>query len=356
MSDFGGRGGIAKYNRDLITAISATDPQNKITVLPRRIDDPKALQKTPTNVTHYAQSARGKVHYLREIVKLILSSQPFDLIICGHINLSPIAYLVAKLKRAKTCLLTYGIEVWEPPKKSWQRNVVAKMNAVVTISDFTKRKFEAWSKKAIQFLLPPAIELERFSPGEKNQDWMNKNALTGKQLITTLARLDASERYKGFDEIIDVLPSLLKHHPELVYVIAGDGDDRSRLEEKAKRLGLEGSVFFTGYIDEAEKLALFRSSDVFVMPGRGEGFGIVYLEARACGIPVIGSTLDASREALLDGKLGCIVNPDHPDEIKEAIIAAMNETDRTVPDDIHYFSIQRFVERTQQIVSQINDG
>ena len=81
------------------------------------------------------------------------------------------------------------------------------------------------------------------------------------------------------------------------------------------RWGLSDRVVFAGFIPEAEKADHYRLADAYVMPGRGEGFGFVFLEAMACGIPVVGSRLDGSREALRQGDLGILVDPDRPDDI-----------------------------------------
>ena len=354
MSDFGGRGGIAKYNSDLITAMSANDSVKSITVLPRCIDHPEDLHKRPEKVIHFSSAALGKCQYITTLFKLLLSRQKYDLVVCGHVNLSPLAFLIARWKRAKTCLLTYGVEVWQKPSRSWLRFFINKMHLITSISAFTQKKFETWSSKTIGFLLAPAVELSAFSAGEKDPTLMEQYGLKDKKILVSLGRLDAAERYKGFDEVLDVLPDLLVQIPDLIYVIAGDGNDRDRLTQKAEQLGIQNSVIFTGYISEMSKLALYRSADVFIMPGRGEGFGIVYLEARACGLPAIGSVLDASREALLEGELGQLVNPDSPDEIKMAILNALKTPDRTVPAGLDYFSMQRFTERAHQLLEQIN--
>jgi hypothetical protein len=85
-----------------------------------------------------------------------------------------------------------------------------------------------------------------------------------------------------------------------------------RLEEKANSLGLSDKVVFTGRISESEKVAHYNLADAYVMPSTGEGFGIVLIEAAACGVPVVGSRVDGSREALLDGRLGHLVDPTQP--------------------------------------------
>src|SRR4029453_16991380 len=96
------------------------------------------------------------------------------------------------------------------------------------------------------------------------------------------------------------------------------------LEAKVKVLGLSNCVIFAGRIPESEKVAHYRLPDAFIIPGYGEGFGIVLIEAAACGIPIVGSSADGSRDALLDGRLGRMVDPKKPDHLIEAITAAMS--------------------------------
>jgi phosphatidylinositol alpha-1,6-mannosyltransferase len=111
--------------------------------------------------------------------------------------------------------------------------------------------------------------------------------------------------------------------PNIAYLIVGDGTDHHRLEEKARSLGVHERVVFAGYIPEREKADHYRLADAYVMPGRGEGFGIVYLEALACGVPVVASKLDGSREAVRDGALGILVDPNDAEGIKRGILEAL---------------------------------
>ena len=102
-------------------------------------------------------------------------------------------------------------------------------------------------------------------------------------------------------------------------------------------------VIFTGQIPESEKVAHYNLADAFVMPSTGEGFGIVLIEAAACGVPVIGSRADGSREALRDGLLGRLVDPRKPEELIEAVTAVLkNPSSRVRADGIDMFSTQNF--------------
>ena len=153
----------------------------------------------------------------------------------------------------------------------------------------------------------------------------------------------ACEKYKGVDEVIDVMPRLLRQVPDLRYLIVGDGSDRVRLEAKVRAHGLSKYVIFAGRIAEAEKVAHYNLADVYVMPSRGEGFGIALIEAAACGVPVVGSSVDGSRDALLDGQLGRMVDPSKPDELIEAITAPIRGGRRRARNDlVETFDVGRF--------------
>jgi len=137
-------------------------------------------------------------------------------------------------------------------------------------------------------------------------------------------------------------------------MIVGDGPDRARLEQKAQLLNIADRVIFAGRISEEEKADHYRLADIYVMPSSGEGFGIVYLEAMACGIPVIGSKIDGSRDALRNGRLGILVNPTDGAELCEAILRTLAE--KSTGDRRHgveYFSTERFCERVFQMVDAI---
>jgi glycosyltransferase involved in cell wall biosynthesis len=168
----------------------------------------------------------------------------------------------------------------------------------------------------------------------------------------TLGRLSSSERYKGVDEVLDVLPELARSCPDVCYLVAGDGDDRPRLEARARELGLQDRVVFAGFVDESEKADYFRLADVFAMPSSGEGFGFVFLEALACGIPVVASRVDGSREAVLDGELGEVVDPADRDSVRSAIVRALQKP-RAIPPGLEHFSWPRFRQRVAAAVDSL---
>lgn len=139
-------------------------------------------------------------------------------------------------------------------------------------------------------------------------------------VILTVARLAPSERYKGYDQIIQALPQIRQIIPDVHYIIVGKGNDTARIEQLIKQLGLQDCVSLAGFIPDEQLCDYYNLCHLFAMPSKGEGFGIVYLEALACGKPVLGGNQDAAIDALCHGKLGALVNPDDVLEIAHTII------------------------------------
>ena len=352
---FGGRGGIAKFNRDFIESLCSSNNCDEVVVIPRRIvDRPENL---PDKVTHITSGIKNKLSYIRAIFHTIRTSSKFDLIVCGHLYLLPIACLVKLWTKAPILLEIYGYEAWQP-RGNLVNYCLPAVDCVVSISQITIDRFQSWAKipKVQQFLLPNAIDLEQYGHREKKPELTARYGLDHKIVLLTLGRLESYERCKGFDEVMELLPKLSEVIPNIVYLIAGEGSDRERLEEKVKSLNISDRVIFTGFITESEKADHYSLADVFVMPSKGEGFGFVFLEAMACGIPVVASKVDGSREAVRDGLLGIIVNPDDPEEIKLGILQALKLPKGVIPQGLDYFSSDNFERRCHQIINKMRSS
>jgi len=343
---YGGHGGIALYNRDLAQALAEISAVEEIVVIPRNM--PLPAESIPGKVRFQSQAVGSKGQYVR--VAMSQARSHFDLVICGHINLLPLAVLLNTYIRAPLALMAYGIDVWQPPN-AMARHWLKKVDAVWSISAITRDRMNAWAKlpESKYALLPNAIHLERYGMAEKRADLLERYKLENSKLIMTLARLSSAEKYKGVDEVLEAMPALREKEPALKYLVAGDGDDRPRLEAKARLLGLTDRVVFAGMVKESDKADLFRLADVFVMPGRGEGFGFVFLEALACGVPAVGSKIDGSREALRDGLLGELVDPADPASIKKGILDALAKP-KGIPEGLAYFAWPAFASRVADAV------
>ncbi|MCS3700206.1 glycosyltransferase involved in cell wall biosynthesis [Salinibacter ruber] len=261
------------------------------------------------------------------------------------------AVLASWIQDAPLLLILHGIDAWTPHSSPLVRWGLCAVDHFVTVSQYTKDRFLDWAPLTAGqgHVVPDCIDPASYGPGPKREGLLTRYDLHGRTILLTLSRLSAGEQYKGHDEVLEVLPALAEEVPDLAYLICGDGDDRPRLEAKAKRLGVEDRTVFAGYVPEEEKADHYRLADAFVMPGRGEGFGIAYLEALACGVPVVASSADASQEAVLDGELGTVVDPSDPGDIKSGILTALDESPG-VPDRLRYFSVDRFRERWHRVV------
>lgn len=347
---YGGHGGIAQYNRDLLEALCSAPGVSEVVAVPRVIS--RSIGQLPIKLRYVASAARNNSAYLAALTRNIRYAAGADLIYCAHINLAPLAWILGTALRKPVLLAVYGIDAWQPTGKWFTDWAALRLNNYIAISRYTKDRFLAWADvdaDRIQ-LLPNAIHLERYGPGATSGATRERFGIRGSPVIMTLGRIVSEERAKGFDEVLNVMPSLASELPSITYVIAGDGDYRPRLEEKARCLGLADRVVFTGFVQEEHKSDLYRCADLYVMPSRGEGFGFVILEAMACGVPVIASSVDGSRDAVRDGALGEMVDPDDQNGLRNAIVAGLKRP-RGVPAGLEYFCFDNFSDRLVRIVA-----
>lgn len=379
---FGSQGGIAKFNRDLLGAICCKTGLEKVVAVPRLIPEPPGA--LPEKLEYISTGVGGKLRFTLASVYSAIRNRHSAILLCGHINLLPAAFLARIFlrrlpsgTRPPIVLVMHGVDAWQPTG-SWLVNwLVRKIDAFISVSEFTRQRFLKWAQPDVlgpgdppvqsstpprtmpattglrSFILPNCVDLTQFTPGPKDPTLQDRYGLHGKTVLLTVARLSALERYKGIDEVMGVLPALITEIPNVCYLIAGDGTDRVRLEQKATQLGIRSRVVFAGYISEAEKVGHYRLADLFVMPGWGEGFGIVYLESLACGVPVLASKVDASCEAVRHGELGVVVNPRDPGEVKQGIFDALRRAHGVVLPGLEYFSAENYTVRVHLILEAL---
>jgi asparagine synthase (glutamine-hydrolysing) len=350
---YGGHGGIALHNRDLLQSICDMPDCAKVVALPRVMPNPPEVM--PPKLDYVMAAIGGKMRYLAQTARLLCRDHAFDLIVCGHINLVPLAYLIGRWLDRPVVLFIHGIDAWQPTRSALVNHLVRKIPWVVAVSELTAGRFRGWVRAPEQKVLvnPNGIHLDWYGPGPKDEALLDRYGLRNRRVLMTLGRLVSVERYKGFDEVIDIMPRMLRYAPDLAYLIAGDGSDRGRLQAKVDAMGLASHVVFAGPVAEREKAAHYRLADVFVMASRGEGFGFVLLEALACGIPVIASKLDGGREAIREGELGSLIDPGNADELEQALVEALAKPREQVLPGLAYFASGNFARRTQALIRTI---
>lgn len=297
---FGGRGGIAQYNRDLFSALASCG--HRVNAVPRHAPD---AVLPPANVVQRRARA-GRIAYSVAALREAFLVRP-HIVFCGHVFMAPLAWLAAKLAGAKLVIQTHGIDAWPRPSKLVRR-ASERATMILSVSRYTRARVLDWAaippERAV--VIPNTVS-DCFTPGDGavlRHEWN----LEGKKVLLTVGRMSASERYKGQDQVIEVLPSLIAMGLDIVYVIAGEGDDQQRLERIARDVGISNRVRFVGALSREELIEAYRMADIFVMPSTGEGFGIAFLEAMACGTPALGFAVAGARDALADGVLGLITD------------------------------------------------
>jgi len=307
----GGTGGIAQYNRDFFAVLAAPPIFATMTVLPR---NPGASIGIPERMIQ-AHPRRGRLLYAVGALAAAIKQRP-DVVFCGHFHLAPLAAAIARLTHARLIVQTHGIEVWPAPSRL-RRLAVELADLVLSVSRHTRAAVLAWADiPPERVIVVPNTIADRFKPGNRSAlraAW----SLAGKRILLTVARLDARERYKGHDRVISALPELLARGHDIAYVVIGEGEDRFRLIEIARRLGIADRVRFVGFASPEILVQSYRTADLLVMPSTGEGFGLAFIEAMACGTPALGLAVGGARDALGEGELGIMLS--HEDDLAAAI-------------------------------------
>ncbi|HEV2551855.1 MAG TPA: glycosyltransferase family 4 protein [Stellaceae bacterium] len=300
---YGGRGGIAQYNCDFLSALAGCGTVLSITVMPRHAPDP-AL---PPARVRQAPPRRGRLSFT--VMALVTAlSRRVDLVFCGHLHLALVAASIAYLKGAKLIIQMHGVEAWRRPSRL-RCAAIETADLVLCVSRHTRARVVGWADIPPErvMVLPNTIE-DIFRP--KDSLLRTKLAPESKRMLLTVGRMDSSERYKGHDRVIAALPAVIAKGHDLVYVVVGDGDDQRRLRNLAREVGVAERVRFLGRVGPERLADLYRATDLFVMPSTGEGFGIAFLEALASGTPALGLNVAGAADALGDGELGTLVSED----------------------------------------------
>ncbi len=247
-----------------------------------------------------------------------------------------VSWLVTRFLRIPYFLSAHGSEILDtqnlknPLKHQvrkrlrWLKTITLhNAQAIFAVSEYTRQLVIAQGispDKVVTIL--NGVNTERFQPLQ-DADWVRvRHKIEGRKVILTLGRLDD---YKGHDTVIRALPQVLAAVPQAVYLIVGRGPERIRLEQIVREVGVADKVIFAGYVPDDELVAYYNACDLFVLVSRQdekdvEGFGLVYLEANACGKPVIGGDIGGVRDAIIHGETGLLVNPYDQDAIAQAII------------------------------------
>lgn len=332
-------GGIEKVSRSICKVLADLYQEKKIDHF-----HVMSMYDQEANTAYLAaQNFNGfNKNRIRFSLSTLLKSKHCHTIILSHINLLFFALIIKKIAPSKrVILMAHGIEVWGVLKK-WKLNFLKKHCEIWAVSNFTaqqllQKQIPAKNIKVLNNCLDPYFKTP--SSFVKPTNLLEKCQLSVEQpVLFTLTRISSQEQYKGYDKVIQLLPKLLKNHPTLHYILAGKADEieKAKILNLIKDLKLEQHVTLTGYLEDEEINNHFLLADAFVMPSEGEGFGISFIEAAACGCLSVAGNADGSKDALMDGKLGKLIDPNNELALEKAI----NETLETPKTNVSKETLQ----------------
>ncbi len=293
-------GGIARimrlYLKALCELVGPDGRVDSVVLNDKSGPEPKMSRYDNGRLGEHVGCGRSKLAFLRATLRL---GRRADVLVCGHLHQLVIAWLAAKFnRRLKYSLVAHGIEVWRP-YRPLERRALLGAHRILCISEYTRRqmiRFCPGLDPARLVVVPNTFD-PHFAPELNDRVSTAPFALPR---ILTVGRLSADDTYKGFDTLIEALPLIRREFPACRLRIVGKGDDLPRLQALANRPGSAGSVDFLGAIDDENLRAEYAACDLFALPSRKEGFGLVYLEAMIYGKPCIGARAGGTPEVITD--------------------------------------------------------
>jgi glycosyltransferase involved in cell wall biosynthesis len=324
---FSTTGGIQAFSRYLIDAVRAEAFSKYFSALikndlPDDIPDKRALHNFNAygNWPLRLRSARFALGCMRQAWR----ERP-GLIVSTHLNFGPLAMLARRSFGAPYILVAHGIDAWGITNASRKRALL-KADLTLAVSNYTRDRLiqEVGLDPDRVKILPNTFAADRFAIAPKPPRLLRRYGLRpDTPVILTVCRLADTECYKGYDQIIKAMPEIARAVPKARFLLVGKGPDRPRIERLIADAGVQDAVILAGFVPDEELAEHYNLCDIFAMPSRAEGFGIVYLEALACGKTVLAGNKDGSRDALGGGELGLLVDPDDTAEIAAEIIRVL---------------------------------
>jgi phosphatidylinositol alpha-1,6-mannosyltransferase len=310
-------GGIQRFNRNLVRALRDLGVELDIVI----VNDRQTTGKSESDERTRLYGANGsKVRWAARLLRLLLTRR-YDRCVCGHLHLAAAFSAMTMLcgySREQCVLVLHGVEVWDRVV-GWRRRGARHFGRVLAVSNFTAKSFleqmKGFPADAVT-IFPNTISLEL--PPTPIRSKIPEATSVGLRLLS-VTRLARSERDKG---ILDVLAAVATLREKIIvrYVVVGEGDDRVFLEERAHLLGLSRHVEFAGALTDGELWAAYSNADVFILPSRKEGFGIVFLEAMRFGLPVIGAREKGTVDVIQQNVNGLLVDYGDISAISHAVL------------------------------------
>jgi phosphatidylinositol alpha-1,6-mannosyltransferase len=274
------------------------------------LNDPQGLHTVRAGPHEFLFSgyARNKLQFGLAALRAA-GRQPL-LVIALHPHLAPVVGAMRwRAGKFRSIVFAHGLEVWQP--LGWARRTALRgADLVIAPSRDTvqhlilDQEIRTEKVRRLAWGLDPEFEARLRAPARPSRPPAFPD---GARIILAVGRWDPAERYKGADTLISALPRVLGTVPDAVLVLVGDGEDRPRLEQLARDSNVADHVRFLSGLAQEDLFGCYAHCDVFALPSRGEGFGLVFLEAMACAKPVIGGAHGGTPDVIEDGVTGILV-------------------------------------------------
>jgi phosphatidyl-myo-inositol dimannoside synthase len=298
------RGGIQTFMLRIAEVIGATVAEGKAAAAHciSLNDSSESLSRHPAIPKNVA--VWGANRSKAKLFAHALTTQPrIDTLFVGHVGMAPLALMLKALGRVRDYyVILHGIDAWKRVPYLDRRALLGATRIIAT-TKFTAQECGRHNQiAASRFQIIPLCADEQSitpTPGFR---------LNGEFKLLCVARQASTERYKGFEQTLQALALLSKLHPGVHLNLVGQGDDQERLKNVAAELGISSQVTFWGPLSDEDLAAAYESCDVFVMPSKKEGFGIVFLEAMRRGKPCIGGNHGGTPDVIEHGRSGFLVS------------------------------------------------
>jgi glycosyltransferase involved in cell wall biosynthesis len=322
-------GGMQRHDRLVVSALDRYVSGHGGSLSVYCLNDAPPAQLPPElaglKATDLRFFAGNRASFVTSVVRAVRRS---SLVMYGLLAFAPLACIQRIVNpRSRRVLFVHGIEAWQY-RSPLHALGVRQMQHIVSVSQYTLdllRREYGLTPSGHDFILPNPVSPDLLDAADRVHLGAGD---TGPPRLVSVTRLGIHDAPKGIDRVIEALPTLLRQFPDLVYRVIGDGPDRVRLAALAKRLGVEQSVCFRGWISEQDLMQEFAACTLYVMPSVKEGFGLVFIEAMAYGKPVVAARATAVPEVVPHLKAGLLIEPDNVMQLANAISALIADPSR----------------------------
>lgn len=357
-------GGVQRASRHVAAVTAKYAADRNITVRFLSMNDPQGLHTVRVGSLEFAVSgyAGSKAQFV--LAAMRAANRKPALVIALHPHLAPIAWAMkARTRKLRSIVFAHGIEVWQP--LGWPRgSALRQADMVVGPSADTLRRL-------ISTQGVPADKVRRLAWG-LDPDFQTRLAVRNHlapppgfprsgRIVLSVGRWDRAEQYKGADTLIMALPRILKALPDASLVLVGDGNDRPRLEHLARDRGIMERTWFLHGLTVEQLSACYANCDVFALPSRGEGFGLVFPEAMAHSKPVVGGAHGGTPDIVEDGVTGLLVPHGDTDRVGQALESLLSHPDearqmgeRGRERVFREFSFERFQSSLEELLRDVS--